>query len=371
MESLVFSTEVLDWAAGRVGDTLDGLAHSIAKRRKDQESIAAGRLTIRQAEKIAKRARIPFGYLFLQQPPDLPRPQLPDLRRVADPEPLSEDFYETLADVQSKHDWYLDYLGSRGAESLPYVGRFNPNQSPPASDVARDICNTLRWGAEDRRRASDAGTYFSILAEKAEDAGLLVMKSGVVKSYTRRALSEREFRGFAIAEPVAPLVFVNGQDAQVAAVFTLAHEIAHVWYGVSGVSDVARNSERHIEALCNSVAACILVPENEFRQRWEAHADVTALSRQFRVSQVVIARRALDFGLIDQDAYDAVVAASIRKKGSGGDGLRTVPVRNSKRLTRALVASAMSGETLIREAAGLLNVSPETIVKLGRGKDPE
>jgi Zn-dependent peptidase ImmA (M78 family) len=368
MEALALSTEVLDWAAGRVGETLYDIAHSIAKRKADQDNIAAGKLTVRQAEKLAKRTRVPFGFLFLTEPPELPTPQIPDLRRVENPEPLSQDFYEVLADVLHKQSWYLEHVSARGAAALPFVGKFKLGDSPAANLVAQDIRATLRLSEADRRMAGDAATYFGAIATRAEDAGILVMKNGVVKSASRRALSEREFRGFAIANGLAPLVFVNGQDAQVAAVFTLAHELAHIWLGVSGVSDVPLAFDRDIERLCNAVAAALLVPEAEFRERWTTPGEIPALARYFRVSQVVVARRALDFGLIQQAEYDAISAASVRKKSSGGDGLRTVSVRNSKRFTRALVSSVMSGETLIREAASLLNVRPETVMKLGTEK---
>jgi Zn-dependent peptidase ImmA (M78 family) len=188
-----------------------------------------------------------------------------------------------------------------------------------------------------------------------------------VKSNTRRTLSVKEFRGFAIVDPLAPVVFINGRDALVASVFTLVHELAHVWLGESGVSDLATRAAKGVERVCNQVAAEVLVPKQEFLAQWRVQADLGRIARRFRVSKLVIARRALDFDLIDAAVYEAVASATNQpSREGGGSAYRTIPARNSKRLTLALVRSALSGETLLREAASLLSVRPETVMELGR-----
>lgn len=370
VEALEFSREVLDWAAEKAGESLHSFAVSIAKRDKDRERIAEGRLTIPQAEKLAKKARIPFGYLFLTEPPEMERPSIPDLRQMQDAEPLSTAFYETLEDVLAKQSWLIEYLSDAGASELPFVGRFPGAERRNADEIVADMRRELGITDDDRRQSPDDASYFSALSAKAEAKGVLVFKTSYVKSYTRRPLSEKEFRGFAIANKLVPLVFVNGRDADVAAVFTLMHELAHIWLGVTGVSDVTpARFGTPVERLCNRVAADLLVPMDAFLERWAGPQDVDKLAKFFRVSKLVIARRALDNKLVDQAFYDEVAANVQRIKSTGKPtALVTIPIRNSKKFTRTIVASAMSGQTLLRDAASLLNVKPDTVVSLAKGR---
>jgi len=273
-----------------------------------------------------------------------------------------------LEDALRKQEWYVDRLQEVGARPLAFVGRFAGQDRPKAEDIANDIGSVLGLSPAIRAAAKTPDEYFSSIADRAESAGVLVMKSGIVRSNTRRPLSVKEFRGFAIVDPLAPLVFVNGRDALVASVFTLVHELAHIWIGQSGVSDLAGPSLKGIERMCNQVAADMLVPRLEFLRQWESNPDIGRIAKVFRVSRLVIGRRALDLGKIDQAAYDALAKASVAasRPSSGGSAYRTIPTRNGKRLTAALVKSALAGETLLREAASLLSVRPETVMELGR-----
>lgn len=369
VEDITLSRKVLDWAAERAGHTLRTFAEGIAKRPRDQERIANGDLTVRQAEKLAKAARIPFGYLFFSSPPNIQRSAIPDLRQSRDAVPLSEDFFDVLEDALAKQEWFVEYLKKHGAEPLPFVGRYRISERPSPLTISSDMVKELGISDADRRQSADADAYFSKLSTKAEAKGILVLKSGFVKSFTRRSLSEKEFRGFALPDAYAPLVFVNGNDAKVAAVFTLVHEIAHLWLGIGGVSDVALGNKNPVERICNAVAGNVLVPTASFNEVWQGPQGLERVAKFFRVSRLVIARKALDLKLVDQDFYDAVEAASkkVKKAGTPTADL-TIPVRNGKRLTKTIVSSAMSGETLIRDAASLLNVRPDTVVSLGRPK---
>ena len=101
----------------------------------------------------------------------------------------------------------------------------------------------IHWEASSARGRRVGREGLTLQIECVEAAGILVMRSGIVGNNTHRPLSPEEFRGFALSDPYAPLVFLNGRDARAAQMFTLAHEVAHVWLGASGVSNL-----RHVRA---------------------------------------------------------------------------------------------------------------------------
>jgi Zn-dependent peptidase ImmA (M78 family) len=195
------------------------------------------------------------------------------------------------------------------------------------------------------------------------------MISGIVGSDTRRKLDPGEFRGFALADPYAALVFVNGADSKAAQVFTLAHELAHLWLGETALSDLDPASFRTnpVERWCNLVAAELLVPMEEFRVAFDLSANMRdqlqPLAERFRVSTQVILGRIREAGYLSWDEYlqelgieRERVEAIAAERGGGGNYYNTKPVQVGKRFARAIVASAMEGRTSYTEAFRLLGV---------------
>ena len=191
------------------------------------------------------------------------------------------------------------------------------------------------------------------------------MVSGVVGSNTRRKLNPQEFRGFALADDLAPLVFINGADSKAAQMFTLAHELAHIWLGESALSDAQASAvpAQAVERWCNQVAAELLVPLEAFRADYEPgtelRTELDRLARRFKVSTLVILRRMHDSGSLVGAAYWAAYEQELVRlrevaKGAGGDFYRSVGARASTRFARAVVTSALEGRSSFTEAFRLL-----------------
>lgn len=182
-----------------------------------------------------------------------------------------------------------------------------------------------------------------------------------------------EFRGFVLIDKFAPVIFLNGRDAPSALVFTLAHELAHVWLGISGVDDLDIYGNDPTEVLCNKIAAEILVPEEEFLKYWNYFKeDLSEIAQHFFVSKLMIYRVALTHGKISKTLYQELHNFEFEKfkkqkdtDTGGGNFINMVPGRNSPRLTKTIVNQALSGNILLRDAGKLLNVSPQNILKLG------
>lgn len=337
----------------------------------------SGELTLKQLEKLAKSTYTPVGYLFLTEPPveKLPIPDLRTMgnRQIRSPSP---NLLDTIHICQQRQAWYRDYLRSDGAPTKSFVGSVQIGAS--VVKTARTIRQALNFDIDARRQLPTWADALRQFIAQADAAGILVMCSGVVRNNNRRKLDPDEFRGFAMADPSAPLVFINGADTKAAQMFTLAHELAHIWAGESAVSDSdARIQPAHrIEQWCNQVAAEMLVPteilQAQLRPRAELAGEVQRLAGYFKVSTLVILLRIYESGNLSQPAFRRTYDAELdrlraMRKGTGGDFYLTQAVRVSKRFARALVADTLEGRTLYRDALQLLGISKiETFQELSR-----
>ncbi len=383
MTEALVNPAMLRWARERAGLPPGELARRIGMRagpgraeaRIREMEDGQRRPTFRQAEKWAHVTHVPFGCLYLKTPPEMALP-IPDLRTLGDEsaEPLGADFFDLLQDVLYKLAWYREYLVEIGAPSPGFVGKFDRRSS--SEDVAADIrrrtgFDKLSKGRDDNRLRA----WF----QGCEEAGVWIMRSGHVGSNTCRRLRVAEFRGFAVADRKAPLVFINGRDATAAQFFTLAHELAHIWLGESGISNPSlatgrRDEERSIERLCNRIAAELLAPAERFLRLWRRdlplEENVVAMTRQLPASRVVLARRAADLGLVTWSAYEAFYDEERRRwesvRTSGGDFYRNAVPANGRRFLRAVLREAMTGRLLLREAGHLLGMAPARVIELHR-----
>lgn len=363
---------ILSWSRQRAGLSVAEIAKRLTVPSARVTDWEGGQIlpTFNQAQRWAVIAHIPFGFLFLKTPPQ-ENISIPDLRTVDGvfPNVPSLNLIDTVRDVLRKQDWYLEYLQDHERSPLSFVGSFSSRS--PINDVVADIRRVL--GVTDDFARMSYEDYFRALVSGAEEAGILVMRSGVALGNTHRKLDVSEFRGFAISNALAPVVFINSADAPTARLFTLMHELAHIWIGSTGVSDGNSHSARQEEAFCNAVAGEFLAPELVFRTHWDSNAhweeNLVPLAGRFRVSTLVIARRARDLGYISSDQYGAyyrrILQAYRDKDGSGGDYYRTAAIRNSTRLSKAVLAEAQSGRILLRDVGKLLGVQPAKLKAYG------
>lgn len=379
-DTLQLSVKTLEWAASKNGSSLPEFARTLYARENTAASITRGELTFAQIKKFADQAKVPFGFLFLATPPEkfTPSSNLVDFRTIKNNEPLSDDFLEIYKDVEHKQSWYKDYLINIDAPKLDFVGRYKNKLATSNTVIANDIRQTLKLN-EIANHIGNAEDYYNELVKHSENAGILVFKNSIVVNNTHKPLSYDEFRGFVIADAYAPAIFINGQDTKYANIFTLAHELAHVWLGESGISDVDTNSSNQHEVKCNAIAAETLVPTNTFLEKWnastqETRAKISTLNNTFKVSELVIARIALTNGKISKDDYGTIQADVIEKwreskakqRESSGGPLPEymVPIKNSRKIT-GTVLSLLKGDQLSpSEASILLNVSAAKVMSL-------
>lgn len=367
--------ELIRWARERVGIDLDVLT----KRFPQLKAWERGEIhpTLKQVERFAKATYTPIGFLFLQEPL-VERVPIPDFRTMAGKriERPSPDLLDTIYVCQQRQEWYRDFARSAGEEPRSFVG--STKMTGDIEGIAETIRRALGFDLEQRQCIPTWSGALRLFIEQADALGILVMCSGVVLNNNRRHLDPDEFRGFAIVDDFAPLIFLNGADTKAAQMFTLAHELVHVWIGQSALSDTqaSRLPEHEVERWCNQVAAELLVPltvlRGEYRRNSDLREETDRLARRFKVSTLVILRRIHDVGGLTREQFWQAYKEELERlraipKGSGGDFYLTQAARVSKRFVRALVMSTLEGQTLYRDAFRMLGFSKlATFQELGR-----
>lgn len=372
MTTANINPEILTWARERLGLSVSEFATKLSKK----ETLllawenATQPLTFKQAMTFADKAHIPFGYLFLSKPPveELP---LPDLRTVGGDgvKHPSAELLDLIKLMLQRQGWYKDYLKQQLVEVNPIVGRFSNSRDVNA--IVADM--RLKLGVLEHPNRGNWEDYYRDLVARIEALGILVMRQSDLGHFTR-PLQVSEFRGFAITDAFAPMVFVNHADAPGARLFTLIHELCHIWIGQSGISDGDAQNQRQEEVLCNAVAAEFLVPEAEFTRLWRTNMaswkeNLTVLEAHFHVSQWVLARRALTCGYITHREYIQFIAdekeahKNRKSSASGPSYYKTKKAQISHRFSQAVVSQALNGQLMLREAAQLLGMKPANIAK--------
>jgi Zn-dependent peptidase ImmA (M78 family) len=361
---------LLQWARDRSGLPAD-IAYLKFPKLGDWESRAA-QPTLKQLEAFAKATRTPLGMFFLQEPPDLELP-IPDFRTVGDrPVPApSPDLLDTVYAMQRRQEWLREYLVESDATPLTFIGSFDTDANP--TQVAAAIRATLRIGDDWAQQIPSWSDALRALRTAIEEARIFPVLNGIVGNNTRRKLDPQEFRGFTLIDEFAPLIFVNGADAKAAQMFTIAHELAHLWIGAEGVSNLQETLpvDTDVEVFCNKVAAEFLIPAAALAAIWQSVADAIEpfqqLARRFKVSPIVAARRAWDLSLITRGAFFEFYQAyeeddrRVRSKNSdGGDFYASQNTRIGKRFARIVDRAAREGRLLYRDAFDLTGLSGTT-----------
>lgn len=368
MTRVAIKPEVLDWAVARSGKDRAKLAKRFGKL--DQWESGESEPTLKQLEHFARATYTPLGYLFLDEPPEDKLP-IRDFRTVMGraPKRPSPNLLDTVHQMQRRQDWMREFLEQHDAEPLEFIG--SATLRTPVTALATRIRETL--GFQENWAAAHATWEDALRAMKRaiEEIRVLVFINGIVNNNTSRPLDPEEFRGFVLTDRLAPLIFVNGNDAKGAQMFTLAHELAHLWLGETGVFALPnlQPSENQVEEYCNKVAAEFLIPASQLHEAWNRTENLNRsfqpLARRFKVSAIVAARRALDEGLINRSEFLEFYRSQTRrtKRKGGGDFFKTQNNRVGARFAMAVDRATREGSLLYRDAYHLTGLTSDTFKK--------
>jgi len=381
MANVAVNPKILRWAIDRAGLTLESLR---VKFPKIEDWLANKRNpTFKQLENFARTTMTPFGVMFLDEPPE-EKLTVPDFRTKSD-RPIdrpSPDLLATINQMQRRQGWMRSWRIEQGEEPLDFVGSIGIQASNEFA--ASQIRGKLKIGDGWASGYSTWRDAFRHLRRMVERAGILIFSNSVVGLNNNRKLEPDEFRGFVLCDDIAPLIFLNDADSLAARMFTLAHELVHIWVGTSGLFDLEQtmSSNNEIELFCNSVAAEILLPEKELMTFWQDVKNdgnrFQLIARKFKVSGLVAARKALDMGLLSEPDffayYRSVRVAWLqhkleekdRAKDADGGGVNFYTVQNARLgrpFSAAIVRAAGEGKVLLRDAYRLTGLKGKTFDK--------
>ena len=370
------SPAVVDWVIGQMGTHTTPLK-SLNLLKQWRTGVKTP--TFNEIQAISKKTRIPLGYFFLQTPPK-EEIKLMEYRTIASVECVnpSRELIDTIAEMEQIVDWTRDYLISEGSEINPIVGKLKDETDIAviAGYIRKVLGLSINW-------FETTENSFNHLRDRMSEAGVIVMKNGVVRNNTHRPLNNDEFRAFTLIDTFAPLIFINATDSTSGRLFSLLHEFVHICLGVDNLFNdrySTFNGVNKRETLCNAVAAEILVPASLFGSTWNTRSAratsmdeiVGKVAHYFKCGRIIVARKALDSERIGQTTYDEIVWDAIQdfheqkqaKENSGGDFYRTKASRIDNRFLSFVVDSVSRGKTLYSEAFRLTDTNRHTFSEL-------
>ena len=325
--------------------------------------------TLPQLRDFAKKVNLPFGYLFLETPPieEIPIP----LFRTKDgkSKTISLNLSDTIHILKQRQDWLREYFTEEAIQELDFVGKFT--ETSDVALVVDDIRETLGLNKEWSNQFNRWEDALKEIADKVEEIGIFLVFNSVVGFNNSRPIQVEECRGFVLSDTVAPFMFVNSADSKSAQLFTIVHELAHLWIGESAAFDYDSIQPANVdtERFCDAVAAEFLVPADLLKATWNDNFDFKQLARRFKVSPIVVARRAMDLNLISRDDffsfYNEHMAAfkNNKSENTGGDFYPTVRRKLGLRFLLNVNRALKENKLLYKHAYSLTGLKGDTYFK--------
>jgi Zn-dependent peptidase ImmA (M78 family)/DNA-binding XRE family transcriptional regulator len=376
---------VLKWAreSARMTEEIAAAKISVSIEKLKEWEDGTSQPTIRQAQTLAKAYKRPFALFFL---PDIPRDFQPlqDFRKSGSKSLTTSSIF-IIREIQQKQGWISDVYAENQEEKLPFVGRFNIKDNP--QKVAEDILQTLNINPLFYKTDNPIKEWI----DAAETNGIFISRTSFIHS--RLKLDAEELKGFAIADKRAPFVFVNSDDWNAPQLFTLVHELAHIWIAETGISNEVepnlkqKDTFHSVELFCNEVAANALMPQeillNFDSSLFQSSKDVFKIAKQLGVSSFALLVRALNLHIISLSIYNNLKkqadkdfadylrieaekkAKQKEKEKPGGPNYFLLQLnRNSRLFTQTVLDAFRGGYIEPTLASNLLNVQVNKFQKL-------
>lgn len=370
---------IIQWAVRSSDRELDELSNKFKKI--NQWISEESELTVSEINKLSNELKIPFGYFFLQEPPN-EEIELLKYRTIDSEEnnKPSRELIDTIKLMETKQSFMRDTMIEDGFSLLEFVG--SANLSIPPADLAEKIKKRLGIEGNWNYKNKDA---FNTLLKACSDNGIVIMRNSVVGTSTNRKLNINEFRAFVLIDEYAPFVFLNTNDSYRAMIFSLCHELVHIWLGIDELynNDYKQDqnyNNKKLEAYCNQVSAELLLPATAVLSNYDREKDIFCniekMVKAYNVSSLVVCIRYKNLKLIDNQTFEETyrvlqeemqekLEIKSKRKTSGGPSFYTMTkFRLGEKFINTVHRKAQEGRILYSEAYELVGARGKTYDKL-------
>jgi len=376
--------EILTWARETAGLSREdaaravGLTGKTALQRLAKLESGEKEPAVPLLEKMAKAYRRPLVAFYLSQPPAIgDRGQ--DFRTLPGEKLKNPDLDALIRDIKARQELVHSILEDEEAPQVAFVG--SATMDIPVTDLALRIAERIGFKLEEFRRERTPYDAFDYLRKKIEEAGVFVLLIGNLGSYHTNIPVEI-FRGFAIANRLAPMIVINDQDARPAWSFTALHEVVHLWLGTTGVS--GEDATAGIEQYCNDVASEVLLPARDLNvftgglSRDRAVEMIDEYAPQWRLSHQMVAYKLFRQGKLGHHTWTEIKQvfherflafkaqqSAKQKESEGGANYYTVKRHRVGSGLLSLMRRALNdGKTTYTKAGRVLGVKPRNVENL-------
>lgn len=331
--------------------------------------------TLKQLKDFAKFTYVPFAILLLDEMPTLggQEKDFLDFRGKDTGMAFSPNLVDTVNETVKKQEWISEYRESEGYSEVNFPTLCKDMSYPKACEIMRDAL-LITW--EEMQLRKDKENLFKYLVEKIESMGGIVFISGVVADNPHRPLAVSEFRGFCIPDTYAPVIFINNNDAKAAKIFTLVHELTHLFLGHKAISadPFERLDLSEEEQFCDNVAGEFLMPQHPFleafRDRKGEETVYHYLAHVFKVSEPAVYVRLYRLGQLGRKEYVGLfkryneIMKQHKNSSGGGNYYATKKQRVGSAFGKAVVTAARARDIGYGEAYRLLGVGEKVFSRL-------
>jgi len=318
-EPMPVNPQLISWARNRAGVSMEDAAQTW--RAIEEWENGVGGPSYPQLEAMSEKFKVPVAVFFFPDEPDVP--------------PISQSF-RTIPEAEfDQLPGRIRLLCRRAKAYQISLAELNDGRNPIRSVVTREL--KFRTNSSIPKMAETVRDFLGVSLEmqmswrKTDEAmaGWRNVLQGAGISVFKDAFKSKEFSGFCLYDDEFPLIYVNNSKAKTRQIFTLFHELAHLFFDTSGIDGLDADlvnrlpaPSRRIEVLCNRFAAEFLLPEAVFEAEFAGMAatEETAalLGNRYHVSREFIYRRFLDRGLISQKTYNEDTKKWAEEGGGGG-----------------------------------------------------